>query len=241
MLKLAMKFIIFANARSGSTSLAKTLASSPDVNLSMETFHPKYFEWNPDERDYSKTIKSEEDMREAIKEIFRKYNAMKVLKYQFSKRIYSTMLLEDGIKIINLSRRNAFDAALSSLIAQQTKVWQKEDEGEELSLKEIPTNKIREIVENYDKDNEYYRNLLDQNKTNEHIDLVYEDIFSENNNNNIKLINEIGNFLGIRTPNEDVIAKYMVPSSASIYSKRKYKDIPNWIEIQKEFTEYIEE
>jgi LPS sulfotransferase NodH len=234
-----MRFIIFANARSGSTSLAKTLASSPDVNLSMETFHPKYSEWNPDERDYSKTIKSEEDMKEALKEILKKYNAMKVLKYQFPKEIYSAMLLEEGIKIINLSRRNAFDAALSSLIAQQTNVWQKEDEGEDKELKEIPIYKIQEIVEHYDEDNRYYAELLDENKKGEHIDLVYEDIFSEDNEENIKLIQDITIFLEIRMPTKDVIAKYMIPSSASIESKKRYKDIPNWEEIEEEFKDYI--
>lgn len=234
-----MKFILFANARSGSTSLAETLDSSPDIHLSMETFHPKYVEWNPDEKDYAEIIKSEEDMTEAIKDISKKYNAMKVLKYQFPRRIYSAMLLEEGIKIINLSRKNAFDAALSSLIAQQTNIWQKEDEKEVGKLEEIPVYKIQEIVEHYDEDNQYYAKLLNDNKPNDHIDLFYEDIFSENNEENIKLIEEITEFLDISMPSEDIIAKYMVPSSASIESKKRYKDIPNWEEIKKEFKKYI--
>lgn len=236
-----MNFIIFANARSGSTSLAKTLESSPDVNLSMETFHPKYAQWNPEERDYSKSIKSEEDMREALKEISKKYNAMKVLKYQFTKRIYSAMLLEKGIKIVNLSRRNAFDAALSSLIAQQTNVWQKEDNVEQVELKEIPIYRIQEIVENYDEDNRNYTELLDEKKSNEHIDLVYEDIFSENNEKNIKLIQDITTFLEVSMPKEKVIAQYMKPSFASIESKKRYQNIPNWEQIEIEFKDYIQD
>jgi hypothetical protein len=205
----------------------------------METFHPKYIDWNPDENDYSKTIKTEEDMSKALNEISKKYNAMKVLKYQFSKKIYSAMLLEKDIKIINLSRKNAFDAALSSLIAQQTNIWQKEDEGEVKELKEIPLFKIQEIVENYDKDNDYYKKLLDENKLEEHIDLFYEDIFSEDNEENIKLIKYITTFLGIRMPPVEIIAKYMVPSSASIESKKRYSDIPNWEEIKEEFKDYL--
>ncbi len=234
-----MKFIIFANARSGSTSLAKTLASSPDVNLSMETFHPEYSDWNPGEKNYSESIKNEADMKEALKEISKKYNAMKVLKYQFPKEIYSAMLLGDGIKIVNLSRRNAFDAALSSLIAQQTNVWQKEDERVDIELKAIPIYEIQEIIEKDEEDNLYYRDLLDKGKISEHIDLFYEDIFSENNEENIKLIKEIVKFLGIHMPMDDVIAKYMIPSSASIDSKKRYEEIPNWDEIKKEFKEYI--
>jgi LPS sulfotransferase NodH len=234
-----MKFILFANARSGSTSLAETLASSSDVTLSMEPFHPKYIEWNPDEKDYAKIIKSEEDMKKALKDISKKYNAMKVLKYQFSKRIYSAMLLEKDIKIINLSRKNAFDAALSSLIAQQTNIWQKEDEKEVEKLEEIPVYKIQEILEHYDEDNNFYAELLDNNKPKDHIDLFYEEIFSENNEKNIKLIQDITNFLDIRMPSEDIIAKYMVPSSASIESNKRYTDIPNWAEIKEKFKEYI--
>lgn len=234
-----MKFILFANARSGSTSLAKTLDVSPDITLSMETFHPRYIQWNPDENDYSKTIKTEENMSKALNEISKKYNAMKVLKYQFSKKIYSTMLLEKDIKIINLSRKNAFDAALSSLIAQQTNIWQKEDEKEVEQLKEIPIYKIQEIVENYDSDNKYYAEILDKNKPEEHIDLFYEDIFSEDNGENIRLIEKLTSFLGISMPPKNIIAKYMVPSSASIESKKRYSDIPNWAGIKKEFKEYI--
>jgi LPS sulfotransferase NodH len=235
-----MNFIIFANARSGSTSLAKTLASSADVQLSMETFHPKYAEWNPDEKNYSKAIKSKEDMSEALTEISKKYNAMKVLKYQFPKRIYSAMLLEPGIKIINLSRRNAFDAALSSLIAQQTNIWQKEDERKIRELKPIPIYKIQEIVEHYDEVNQYYAELLNSKKPNEHMDLLYEDMFSEDNRKNIQLIKNLTTFLDIEMPSEDVIAKYMIPSSASIKTSKRYKEIPNWEEINKEFKEYIQ-
>ena len=235
-----MKFILFANARSGSTSLAKTLDASPDVNLSMETFHPKYLSWNPDEKDYSSTIKSEEDMKNALEKIFRKYNAMKVLKYQFPKRIYSTMLLEKGINIINLSRKNAFDAALSSLIAQQTNIWQKENEKEVKELSPIPIFKIQEIIEHYDANNDYYARLLGKNKPNEHINLFYEDIFSENNQKNIELIKQITDFLEIIMPSEEIITEYMIPSSASINSYKRHKDIPNWGTIKKEFKEYIQ-
>ncbi|MBD3280690.1 hypothetical protein GF389_04155, partial [Candidatus Dojkabacteria bacterium] len=43
------KFAIFAHARSGSTSLAQVLAASPDVNMTIEPFHPDYSKWNPEE------------------------------------------------------------------------------------------------------------------------------------------------------------------------------------------------
>jgi LPS sulfotransferase NodH len=234
-----MKFILFANARSGSTSLAKTLASSPDIILSMETFHPKYIQWHPDEKDYAHTIHNEKDMKDTLIELSKRYNAMKVLKYQFSKNIYSSMLLENDIKIINLSRKNAFNAALSSLIAQQTNIWQKEDEGEVKELTEIPIYKIQEIVKHYDEDNDYYEKLLDEKKPNKHIDLFYEDIFSENNEENIDLIKEITEFLDITMPSKKIIAKYMIPSSASIETSKSYTDIPNWEEIKEEFKEYF--
>ena len=99
--------------------------------------------------------------------------------------------------------------------------------------------KIQEIIENYDEDNNYYAELLDKNKPNDHIDLSYEEIFSEDNNDNVKLIETITNFLEISMPPKDIIGHYMVPSSASINSHKRYSDIPNWNEIKKEFEEYI--
>jgi hypothetical protein len=40
-------------------------------------------------------------------------------------------------------------------------------------------------------------------------------------------------------PPVEIIAKYMVPSSASIESKKRYSDIPNWEEIKEEFKDYL--
>lgn len=71
-------FVIFANARSGSASLAKLLNKSPDVYLAMEPFHPKYSDWNPEERNYSKFIEDSQTMNKSLDELFSKYNAMKV-------------------------------------------------------------------------------------------------------------------------------------------------------------------
>src|SRR3989344_1983765 len=41
------KFVIFATARSGSTSLAEVLGKSKDVKLCFEPFNADYPKWNP--------------------------------------------------------------------------------------------------------------------------------------------------------------------------------------------------
>lgn len=60
------KFIIFAHARSGSTTLANVLNSCRDIKVSIEPSHPKYSLWNTGERNYSESIKDKRTLDIAL-------------------------------------------------------------------------------------------------------------------------------------------------------------------------------
>jgi len=231
------KFVLFANARSGSTSLAKLLDESPDVKLCMEPFHPKYSTWNPQGRDYSKFIKDPKTMNQSLDEIFSKYTAMKVLEYQISEEIYLTMLGRRDLKIILLQRKNLSKAALSSLIGQQTSIWQRDemDESKYKDLKSIDLQEIKKIVDYIGELNEMYADFLERNRKGEYIHLYYEDLFSEDMVKNKKTVSEICKFLDILPPNEGVIEKYMKPSNSKQNQDDLYKKVPNRKEIEKHF------
>lgn len=122
------KFAIFAHARSGSTSLAKVLDASPDVNLLMEPFHERHVRLGLGDKNYSDFIKNPDSMNNSIDEIYSKFNAIKVLQYQFPDEIYIELLKRKDLKIIFLKREDYLAGAISGLIAEQTSVWQKNDQ-----------------------------------------------------------------------------------------------------------------
>lgn len=231
------KFIIFANARSGSTSLAKLLDESPDVKLSLETFHPGYSKWNPGERDYSSYIKDSETMNESIDEIISKFTAMKVLAYQFPEDIYFTMLNRKDFKIVLLRRKNLAQMSLSALIAEQTSIYHKSEMDEEKykNLKPINIEKMREMIEYVKETDETYLSYLKSNRKGEYLHLFYEDLYSDDMEKNREKITEICRFLEISLPPDSAIEKYMKPTNSKQNQNDIYKKVPNWKVIEKTF------
>ncbi|MBD3280215.1 hypothetical protein GF389_01670 [Candidatus Dojkabacteria bacterium] len=227
------KFAIFAHARSGSTSLAQVLAASPDVNMTIEPFHPDYSKWNPEEPNYSSIIKDTDSMNKALDEIYSKFNAIKVLQYQFPDEIYLELLKRREIKIIFLRRKDFLNGVISGLIAEQTNVWKKEDAKGEINyskLKPLNVKQAKKMLDYVSEQMEFYENFLEKNRKGDYFKQYYEDLYSENQQENIQTVKRICDFLGIRLPSEDVIAKNMIPSQAQINANGDYRKIPNYNE-----------
>jgi LPS sulfotransferase NodH len=231
------KFLILANARSGSTSLAKLLNESVDVNLCMEPFHPKYSLWNPGERNYLEYIRDENTLNKAVEEIYTHHNAMKVLVYQMPKKIYLSILARKEIKIIFLRRINLAQAALSSQIGEQTSIWHKEDMDEEKynTLKPIEVPVLEEIVRFVSDKNMTYSDFLDKNRPSDHLDLFYENLYSEDSEKNLKTVTEICSFLNVQLPPKEAIDKWMKPTNSKQNQNDLYKKVPNLEEIETHF------
>lgn len=231
-------FVIFANARSGSTSLAKLLGCSEDVQMSIEPFHPSYSEWNPGERNYSKFVDTPEKMSVALEELFEKYSAIKVLQHQFPKEIYFQMLKTKNLKIIFLTRDNLVELAISRLVAGQTSIWQKEDQKDKevfTKLAPIDLDEIQEMIKYIAELVEIYTKFLQENRVGEYLHLKYESLYSSDMERNMNKVAEICDFLGVKLPSRENIEKYMLPSSAKINYANVYRNIPNLSEIEDKY------
>ena len=230
------KFVIFAHARTGSTSLARVLAESKDVKMAIEPFHPDFSKWNPKERNYSKFIKNEKTMNDALDELFRKYSAIKVLDYQFPKKIYFEMLGRKDLKFLFLRRKNLLEAAISTAVGEQTKEWHKQGNQKVYdNLKPVDIDEIAKWIKYIGKLSETYFSYLEKNRSNDFLPLYYEDLYSEDLENNRKTLKAICDFLDITLPPDVVIEKYMTPSKAKINYKNIYSRIPNYQEIMERF------
>lgn len=184
----SQKFIIFAHARSGSTTLANVLSHCKDVQISIEPFHPKYSSWNPGEKNYFEFVKNNSTLDVALEELFSKYNGLKILNYQFEESIYFHLLAKKNIKIILLSRKRMIDAVISRMIAGQTSIWQKDDSKSFNvfdNLKPVDIDEAKELLDYLHDLDQVYRSFLLENRKADILEVYYEELFFEDHLKNL--------------------------------------------------------
>ena len=101
-----IRYVIFAHDRSGSSSLARALSVHPEINFTLDPFHPNYGEWYPDERTYRDSATDGPSLEAVLQEISLRYNGIKVLSYDLPEEIYRHLLLLPDVKVAFLRRRN---------------------------------------------------------------------------------------------------------------------------------------
>ena len=241
------KVIIFAHPRSGSTSLAKVLDLSPDIDMAIEPMHPSYGKWHLQERSYIETIKDTGTLEQALQEIFLKHNAMKILSYQLPKELYRHMLNIPDLKVIFLRRTNILKAIVSVLIAEQTQIWQKSD-FENISgdpyhaIAPLPIDGpegIRSRLKAFKEDMQYWDSFMSQKAEDTCIKITYEDLFEKGMGQSLECMDKIFEFLRITKPDNGSVAAFTEPEKQRINSKDTYKLVPNIEKINKEFGDKI--
>jgi len=229
-------FVIFASARTGSTSLARVLGESKEVKMAIEPFSPDYTKWNPKEKNYYELATNAGRINKVLDELFKRFNAIKILNYQLSESANFSLLARKDLKILFLTRKNVVEQIISDLVAHQTKRWHKPVDGSIYDkLEPIDISEMQKKIDYVQYLNDKYLKFLEEKREGGYISLFYEELYSEDMDENIKTISTICVFLGIPTPANEVVEKYMPPSKAKINYKNIYKKVPNFNEIVKKF------
>ena len=230
------KFVIFASARTGSTSLADLLSTSRDVKLCFEPFNADFPKWKLGNKNYAKLVKDKNSLNKSLDELFTIYNALKVLDYQLPEKIYFELLARQDIKIIFLRRKNLFDLAVSDLVAHQVREWRK---NKSLSiyknLKALDEKEFSGKIKYIKHLNTVFNGFLERNRKGDYLQLWNEDLYTEDFKNNKKTLQKICKFLEISLPPDHAIKKHMTPSKAKINYKNIYSKIPNYEELKEKF------
>lgn len=234
-------FIILAIARSGSTSLARVLNESKNVDLAIEPFNRSYTKWYPKEPNYLERVKDEASLDKVADELFARFTAIKTLNYQLDTELYERLVLRPDVKIILLYRKNIVKSVLSAEIAKQTNAWHKEDLNTAAketynSLKSVSVDLVHEYTSFISSQHGRLLEFLKKNKSNNYIELFYEELYSEDSEKNAQTITEICEFLNIAEPEMKYIDKYMKVSNAKVNNLEQYRMIPNFDEISKDFS-----
>jgi hypothetical protein len=233
-------FIIFAHARSGSTSLAKALDLHSAVKIAIEPLHPNYGEWHPEERSYVQEIHDTGSLERVLTEIYSKYNGIKVLDYQLPEELYSHMLRDPTYKVIFLWRRNLLRAVVSGLIAEKTGVWQISDlnparrESFE-NLAPIPEAIISEKLKYGLHLRRFYSELISQKQEHSRLSLEYETLYTDDAAANRRTLEGVFTFLGLELSEGIDFGAHLDPRRAKIVRDESYGMVPNAESINRTF------
>ena len=158
------KFVIFASARTGSTSLSIVLGQSKGVKMAAEPFHPDFTKWNSESVSYKKLLDKTKDLDSTLNKIFRRYTAFKTLHNQLTEVQNLQLLGRKDLKILFLVRRRLFDQIVSDLVAHQVGKWNDTHKDTYKSLKALNPKEMKKKIGYVHRSNNKYLSFLENNK-----------------------------------------------------------------------------
>ena len=169
------RVVLFAHARSGSTTLSKALGLHPQVSLIHEPFNPRRDHWG--KFNYAAVSNNAESLHDSLEEIWSNHQAIKHLDSQLD-RAGNQSLLASAHKVVLLHRKNLLDATLSEWLAIHSGSWNL-DRGALLGSK-IPPLDPTWVLHRIDQRREclrYYRQFLVDNSI-PFLEVTYEELYN---------------------------------------------------------------
>ena len=245
------RFVIFAHARSGSTSLMRALNQHPSIRILHEPFNKNRVAWTGNNKNYKESLHTTTDLDAILDEIHASYNGIKTLfSHEHLHPKYNEHLLLREDKIVLLHRKNLLQSALSNEIAEQTQFFnlpihaiKATGESEEQvrrvikqrGLQPINIDRVRAKMQFKKTAMTHYKNFLVKNKK-PFLEVSYEEIFALTRRERRQRVKEIFTFLGFLIPNEEIMRKvdFFLSPDRKINNAHTYQLIPNIQEIERE-------
>jgi len=232
------KFIIFAHARSGSTSLARALKFHPEVSIIEEPFSRSRDTWSGKHikyRDGLNTDVSSLDLQ--LSRIFTECNSFKHLQGQLPEEFNKRLLLK-GHNIVFLYRENLLQAAVSREISIQSNHWGS-DRNKVLNhtYDAIDIPRMETFIEFVSRRTKLYKSFLEENDIS-YISISYEKLFGSAIENRLKVFQEIEAFLAISDRHKQRNIKKILSPAAKLNRGDTYSKIPNIAEVVAQFKDY---
>ncbi len=233
-----LKILLFAHPRSGSTSLLKALNTHPDVNLMHEPFNSDRENWGPNNINYLKSVHDKESLVEMLNEIHKKCNGFKHLSYQLAPELNEYMLKSAEYQTIFLFRKNLLKSVVSSLIAEQNKIWTSEEkrnsDKQNIVLAPLSSTAVGEQLEYLFDETAHYRDFLVGNDI-PHYSISYEDLFEGGDASRYKKLAQLLVFLNLIPSGVTDEMKTFLAPDRRINTLDNYRSIPNINELEKKF------
>jgi hypothetical protein len=233
---MGFKFIIFGQARSGTTTLLEVLNLHPQVNAITEPFNLGRSGWG---HQYVNDNHSIEQVSRALEQLAKEVNAFKHLVEQ-GNEITNAAILDTADFVITLRRMNHMQTTLSNFICQQTNHWRTNKSIVENHIfKPVDIDKFKAALIAQKTKFQYYDEYLITAGI-PHRHLLYENFYQKSAKNKYQTITSLFRDIGLRNIKEqDIITKVnqkLDPANSKLNSYDIYKKIPNIETLDKLFS-----
>jgi hypothetical protein len=233
------RLVLFAHARSGSSSLSKILQSHPKLHILDEPFNEGFTSWHPDAPNYLELITDIPSLEEQLERIFQSYNGIKVLDYQLAEPIYVHMLQRPDLKVLFLYRRNLLQSVVSGMLAEQSSIWHTWDMEHPIQdyyqrLAPLSISDIRKHIGWLQEYRTFYGQIIAALPEDQRLILVYEDVYLGTPEERASWLGRIWQFLNLDPVDSSAVQQYLDPHVAKMNSSETYQLIPNVDEINQQ-------
>ena len=230
---MGFKFIIFGQARSGTTTLLETLSLHPNINAITEPFNLGRAGWGYQYVDDNKSI---EQVSNALKKLAKEVDGFKHLVEQ-GNNITNAAILDSADFVITLRRRNHIQTVLSNFICQQANHWRTDRSiVQNHNFISIDIDKFQDALEAQKSKFDYYDRYLIENSI-PHLHLIYEDFYKSSPGDKYKIINSLFTSIGLKAVKKPEIISSIYqkldPANSKLNSHDIYRKIPNIASLDK--------
>jgi hypothetical protein len=242
-----LPFILFASARTGSTTLTRLLNCHPAIRCEFEPFNPGYS--NPTAF-LAQAVQKSQGVAAALESLWQSCNGIKHVwhtdGFPFNDQNINHQILTSGTTIILLSRKNALQRAISAQISDQMRLWVPTSDADRRHIREhhfLPLD-IAKLRDEISAEQAAYQKIREQIATlsTPLIETTYEDLFAPDLTipARIAAVQVLFQFLGVRPLTDPAQLAAMQslfdPAQTGFQNTAAYQKIPNIREVDQQLS-----
>lgn len=217
-----MKFVIFGQARSGTTTLLDLIRAHPQIKAIIEPFNPSRGDWG---KTYVTDNKDLNQLKRALIGLDKEVDGFKHLIEQSSYE-GNRLILDSTDRIISIRRHNHLKTVLSNFICRQANHW-RHDKNRILNHNFVPIDmdKFKPALRRQKDKWDPYTSYLEKDNV---FSLTYESFYLGAPEEQLKTLQKIYTHLGLGPiRNLKKVLELFEPANRQLNSPESYQRIPN--------------
>ncbi len=223
-----VRFVVFAHARSGSTSFVRAIERHPRIRILNEPFSNTFAEHHPHHPDYHSLVTDVGSLDRYVPDMYSECNGIKVLSYQRPRELYVHLLQTPDLRVILMRRANLLQSVVSMMMSEQTHVWHSWDAELPLDqlyrqLAPLDVEDARARIDVLADEVAFYDRVLAGRA---HVlKLTYEDVYLGGRGRDV--LDEATRFVGLDPVADDEADALLDPARTKLNSRESYELVPN--------------